>query len=43
MLDIIYDTATISGLISRADTVKIDNAVSDENIREQMLENSKKK
>ena len=43
MLDIIYETATISGIISRADKDKIDNAVSDENIREQMLENSKKK
>ena len=29
--------------LSRADKDKIDNAVSDENIREQMLEKSKKK
>lgn len=42
MLDIIYETATISGIISRADKDKIDNAVSEEKVKQE-LENNKKK
>ena len=43
MLDVVYETATISGIISRADKEKIDNAVNDENLKQELLENSKKK
>ena len=42
MLDIVYETATISGIISRADKDKIDNAVSEEKVKQE-LENNKKK
>ena len=42
MLDIIYETATISGIISRADKDRIDKAVEDERLKEE-LENDKKK
>ena len=42
MLNIIYETATISGIISRADKEKIDKAI-DEEKRNQELEESKKK
>lgn len=41
MLDVIYETATISGIISREDKNKIDKAVSDEK-RKQELDESKK-
>lgn len=42
MLEIIYETATLSGIISRADKDKIDKAI-DEEKRKQELEDSKKK
>lgn len=42
MLNIIYETATISGIISREDKNRIDTAVKDEK-RKQELEDSKKK
>ena len=43
MLDIVYEAATISGIISRADKDKIDNAMNDEDLKQELLENSKKK
>lgn len=42
MLNIVYEAATISGIISRADKDKIDKAV-DEEKRKSELEESKKK
>ena len=42
MLEVIYETATISGIITRADKDKIDKAIDDEK-RKQELEDSKKK
>ena len=42
MLEVIYETATISGIITRADKDKIDRAIDDEK-RKQELEDSKKK
>lgn len=42
MLDIIYETATISGIISREDKNKIDAAI-DEAKKNEALEDSKKK
>lgn len=41
MLDVIYETATLSGIISRADKDRIDNALDDKK-REQALEDKKK-
>lgn len=41
MLDVIYETATISGIISRADKNKIEKAV-DEEKRKEELEDKKK-
>lgn len=43
MLDIIYETAAISGIISRADKDKIENALKEEKNKEVSLDNDKKK
>ena len=43
MLDVVYEAATISGIISRTDKDKIDNAMNDEDLKKELLENNKKK
>ena len=42
MLNIIYETATISGIISRADKEKIDRAIDEEKRRQEVEDNKKK-
>lgn len=42
MLDVVYEAATISGIISRTDKDKIDNAMNDEDLKKELLENNKK-
>ena len=42
MLDIVYETATISGIITREDKNKIEKAVADEKSKQELEENKKK-
>lgn len=42
MLNIVYETATISGIISRADKDRIDKAINEEKKKQELEDNKKK-